>query len=73
MNEGRILQVGAPLEIYEHPSQVLVAQFLGVNLIQAMRSNTTRQSRNSRRWTGTILFALFSLWAKNILPINLAY
>ena|SRR5215468_6070858 len=44
MNEGRILQIGAPLEIYEHPSQVLVAQFLGVNLIQAMRSNTTHKT-----------------------------
>jgi ABC-type Fe3+/spermidine/putrescine transport system ATPase subunit len=38
MSEGRILQTGAPRELYEHPSQTQVARFLGRNnLIRAMR------------------------------------
>jgi multiple sugar transport system ATP-binding protein len=37
MSEGRLQQVGAPLEIYNHPSNVFVAGFLGspsMNLIE---------------------------------------
>jgi iron(III) transport system ATP-binding protein len=38
MSEGRIMQTGAPRELYEHPSQTQVARFLGRNnLIRAMR------------------------------------
>ncbi|MDR7434529.1 MAG: ABC transporter ATP-binding protein [Armatimonadota bacterium] len=35
MNNGRLLQVGSPMEIYEHPSTPFVASFIGdTNLIQ---------------------------------------
>ena len=38
MSEGRVHQVGAPRELYEHPANVVVAKFLGNNnLIRAMR------------------------------------
>src|ERR1700704_3711889 len=38
MSEGRIQQVGAPRELYDHPGNVVVAKFLGNNnLIRAMR------------------------------------
>ena len=38
MNEGRVHQVGAPRELYENPTNVFVAKFLGRNnLIRAMR------------------------------------
>jgi iron(III) transport system ATP-binding protein len=38
MSEGRVHQVGAPRELYENPTNVLVAKFLGRNnLIRAMR------------------------------------
>jgi iron(III) transport system ATP-binding protein len=38
MNEGRVQQVGAPRELYDRPTNVIVARFLGNNnLIQAMR------------------------------------
>ena len=38
MSEGRVHQVGAPRELYEHPASVVVAKFLGNNnLIRAMR------------------------------------
>jgi len=38
MSEGRVLQVGAPRELYDNPANVFVARFLGRNnLIRAMR------------------------------------
>src|ERR1041384_2579936 len=38
MSDGRVLQTGAPRELYEHPAQIVVARFLGRNnLIRAMR------------------------------------
>ena len=38
MSEGRILQIGGPRELYEHPTNVAIAKFLGRNnLIRAMR------------------------------------
>ena len=38
MSEGRVHQIGAPRELYEHPGNVVVARFLGNNnLIRAMR------------------------------------
>jgi iron(III) transport system ATP-binding protein len=38
MSEGRVLQTGAPRELYERPAQIGVARFLGRNnLIRAMR------------------------------------
>ena len=42
---GRLLQTGAPRELYEHPSQLPVARFLGRNnLIQAMRLSSSDES-----------------------------
>lgn len=36
MNEGRLLQVGSPQEIYEHPTSRFVADFIGeINLFPA--------------------------------------
>jgi multiple sugar transport system ATP-binding protein len=29
MNEGRVEQLGAPLELYDHPDNLFVAQFIG--------------------------------------------
>jgi iron(III) transport system ATP-binding protein len=38
MSQGRVHQVGAPRELYEHPAGVVVAKFLGNNnLISALR------------------------------------
>jgi ABC-type Fe3+/spermidine/putrescine transport system ATPase subunit len=36
MSEGRILQTGAPSEIYDRPDGPAVARFLGMNLIRAI-------------------------------------
>ncbi len=38
MDKGRVQQVGAPRQLYDHPANVIVARFLGNNnLIEAMR------------------------------------
>ena len=29
MNEGRVVQIGAPLEVYRNPADMFVARFLG--------------------------------------------
>jgi spermidine/putrescine transport system ATP-binding protein len=43
MRAGRILQVGTPEEIYEHPSERYVADFIGeTNLLDATRIGPTR-------------------------------
>lgn len=36
MSVGRLLQSGTPREVYRHPSESAVAQFLGANLIRAV-------------------------------------
>ncbi|HSQ25143.1 MAG TPA: ABC transporter ATP-binding protein [Pyrinomonadaceae bacterium] len=42
MHQGRIMQVGAPREIYDQPANARVAKFLGRNnLIRAMRLTST--------------------------------
>jgi len=40
MNEGRIVQVGAPREIYRNPASRFVAEFVGANNIMAGRVST---------------------------------
>lgn len=43
MMGGRILQTGRPRELYEHPSQISVAQFLGRNnLIRVIRLSSSK-------------------------------
>src|SRR6266436_1793681 len=38
MDKGRVQQVGAPRQLYDHPANVIVARFLGNNnLLEAMR------------------------------------
>ncbi len=45
MSDGRILQTGTPRELYERPSQVEVARFLGRNnLIRAMRLSNSHDT-----------------------------
>lgn len=41
MNRGRVLQAGSPLEIYEHPCDHAVAQFLGFNVVAVKRVGKT--------------------------------
>ncbi|MBM2840830.1 MAG: Spermidine/putrescine transporter ATP-binding protein [Bacteroidetes bacterium] len=43
MQAGRVIQVGAPSEIYEHPGSVFVAAFLGnANIIRGSYDETSR-------------------------------
>jgi iron(III) transport system ATP-binding protein len=45
MNEGRVLQTGAPRELYERPAHIDVARFLGRNnLIRAMRLSAAHET-----------------------------
>ncbi|MEK7252050.1 MAG: ABC transporter ATP-binding protein [Actinomycetota bacterium] len=54
MNEGRLLQVGTPQEIYEHPTSRFVADFIGeINLLTA----TVVDHRSVRLGGGTVVSA----------------
>jgi len=45
MNKGRIMQTGAPRELYEHPSQPFVASFLARNnLVEARRLSASHET-----------------------------
>lgn len=45
MSAGRIMQIGAPRELYEQPANITVAKFLGRNnLIRAMRLTSSNDS-----------------------------
>jgi multiple sugar transport system ATP-binding protein len=42
MNEGRIVQIGTPIDIYDRPASMFVAQLIGtpgINLLQASQEN----------------------------------
>jgi len=45
MNEGKVQQVGTPTELYEHPANLFVAQFLGTaNLVEGKMTGAGFQS-----------------------------
>ena len=59
MNEGRVLQVGTPSDIYEHPSTRFVADFIGdTNFLPAERvGNGNKGGQYRLRDTGAIIAA----------------
>jgi len=51
MNEGRIEQLGAPLDLYDRPANLFVAQFIGspaMNIFDGVLSNGTVEALGSR-------------------------
>ena len=51
MNEGRIEQLGAPLELYDRPANLFVAQFIGspaMNIFEGVLSNGRVEALGSR-------------------------
>ncbi|MBA3765812.1 MAG: ABC transporter ATP-binding protein, partial [Acidobacteria bacterium] len=51
MNEGRIMQTGAPRELYERPTEIFVARFLGRNNIITARRLSASNERSARFFT----------------------
>ena len=49
MNEGRIEQLGAPLELYDRPANLFVAQFIGSPGDERLRRGFQEQRRRSPR------------------------
>ena len=46
MHDGRIEQIGAPLELYDHPDNLFVAQFIGSPAMNVV--NGTREAHERR-------------------------
>lgn len=56
MNEGRVLQVGTPLELYDRPRNVFVATFVGnppMNVIPQIAFSSSGGSRSHPPWGNT--------------------
>ena len=52
MHDGRIEQIGSPLELYDHPGNLFVAQFIGspaMNVIEGTLQARRCRARTSRR------------------------
>ena len=64
MNEGRIVQIGRPREIYEKPNSRFVADFIGVtNFLEG-----TITERNGDLWR--VDLGIGELWAKTGIELN---
>jgi multiple sugar transport system ATP-binding protein len=54
MNEGRIEQLGAPLELYDRPANLFVAQFIGspaMNVVEGvLRKSASHVEALGQRW-----------------------
>ena len=53
MNKGRVVQIGAPLEVYRRPANLFVAGFLGnppMNLLPAPARRRPARPRRGRGW-----------------------
>jgi multiple sugar transport system ATP-binding protein len=56
MNEGRIEQLGEPLELYDHPANLFVAQFIGspaMNVFDGVYRNGAVEALGSR-WPASV-------------------
>ncbi|WP_352516362.1 MULTISPECIES: sn-glycerol-3-phosphate ABC transporter ATP-binding protein UgpC [unclassified Mesorhizobium] len=47
MNSGRIEQVGAPLDLYDSPQNLFVAQFIGSPAMNLLKGTLTKQSQSA--------------------------
>ncbi len=73
MNQGRIAQVGTPKEIYDAPTDVFVADFVGAsNLIKADLTIATDGTAQARLPTGDLLQLRTSLPRTPAGPVMLA-
>ena len=73
MGAGRVLQIGAPRELYDHPSGGAVARFLGTNnLVQAMRLTSSNDPVTKFKTTdgGHVLTVSASHEELMSLPVN---
>src|SRR5262247_2113754 len=56
MNEGRVVQIGAPLEVYRNPADTFVARFLGNPPMNLMAARLERQGAGYRLEAGGSAF-----------------
>ncbi|MBA3805103.1 MAG: ABC transporter ATP-binding protein [Acidobacteria bacterium] len=73
MNEGRIMQTGAPRELYERPTEIFVARFLGRNNIIMARRLSASDETPARFFTidgGHTLLVPVQRSSSGLAPIN---
>ncbi len=52
MHDGRIEQIGTPLELYDHPNNLFVAQFIGSPAMNVVEGTVRRSGRGRARRGG---------------------
>ena len=68
---GRLMQTGEPRELYEHPSDIAVARFLGRNnLIKAMRLSSSNTSEGEFKTADGNHILRLSVNHSDLSPIN---
>jgi iron(III) transport system ATP-binding protein len=68
---GRILQTGRPRDLYEHPSQLSVARFLGRNnLIRVMRLSSSKSELGEFKTLDGGHVIRIPVGDKNLVPLN---
>src|SRR2546426_12254161 len=71
MVQGRILQTGQPRDLYEHPAQLSVAQFLGRNnLIRVMRLSSSKAEFGEFKTLEGGQTVRLPVDDKNLVPLN---
>ena len=71
MAGGRILQTGQPRDLYEHPAQLSVAQFLGRNnLIRVMRLSSSKAELGEFKTLDGGYTIRIPVDDKNLVPLN---
>jgi iron(III) transport system ATP-binding protein len=71
MAGGRILQTGQPRDLYEHPAQLSVAQFLGRNnLIRVMRLSSSKAELGEFKTLEGGYTIRMPVDDKNLVPLN---
>ena len=74
MAGGRILQTGQPRDLYEHPAQLSVAQFLGRNnLIRVMRLSSSKAEFGEFKTLEGGHTVRLPVDDKNLVPLNQPY
>jgi multiple sugar transport system ATP-binding protein len=72
MNNGSIIQIGAPIEVYDHPINTFVAQFIGNPSMNLIRGEIKQDNGSLRFDNGVIAFSLLREKARAIKDSALA-
>ncbi len=66
MNQGKVVQIGAPLDVYRKPADTFVARFLGNPPMNLLKATLDTQSGRPIAWVGATAVALADTMAATL-------